>query len=146
MNLFVIPSWDKFRKTRLMRFLTTLDSASVSRNSYIPFSSPTRRTDDYRSQEDSPLQRGIFNTARGFHIRTKAGIITPVFRMGKVRIEMVKRISRELVNRYDRSLTTDFEQNKQFLNEIGLDVSKKLRNKIAGYVTGLMKIEATAEF
>ncbi|TEU09684.1 30S ribosomal protein S17e [Candidatus Bathyarchaeota archaeon] len=66
--------------------------------------------------------------------------------MGKVRIEMVKRISRELVNRYDRSLTTDFEQNKQFLKEIGLDVSKKLRNKIAGYVTGLMKIEATAEF
>ena len=66
--------------------------------------------------------------------------------MGKVRIEMVKRISRELVNRYDRSLTTDFEQNKQFLNEIGLDVSKKLRNKIAGYVTGLMKIEEIAEF
>ncbi len=59
---------------------------------------------------------------------------------------MVKRISRELVNRYDRSLTTDFEQNKQFLKEIGLDVSKKLRNKIAGYVTGLMKIEETAEF
>jgi len=50
------------------------------------------------------------------------------------------------VNRYDRSLTTDFEQNKQFLKEIGLDVSKKLRNKIAGYVTGLMKIEETAEF
>jgi small subunit ribosomal protein S17e len=66
--------------------------------------------------------------------------------MGKVRIEMVKRISRELVNRYDRSLTTDFEQNKQFLKEIGLDVSKKLRNKIAGYVTGLMKIEEIAEF
>lgn len=66
--------------------------------------------------------------------------------MGKVRIEMVKRISRELVNRYDRSLTTDFEQNKQFLREIELDVSKKLRNKIAGYVTGLMKIEEIAEF
>jgi ribosomal protein S17E len=38
-------------------------------------------------------------------------------------------------------LTINFEQNKQFLNEIGLDVSKKLRNKIAGYVTTLMKIE-----
>ncbi|MBA7674364.1 hypothetical protein ES703_82578 [subsurface metagenome] len=61
--------------------------------------------------------------------------------MGKVRIEMVKRISNELVDRYEKSLTIDFEQNKQFLNEIGLDVSKKLRNKIAGYVTTLMKIE-----
>jgi ribosomal protein S17E len=47
--------------------------------------------------------------------------------MGKVRTEMVKRISNELVDKYDR-------------------VSKKLRNKIAGYVTGLMKIEETAQF
>ncbi len=61
--------------------------------------------------------------------------------MGKVRIEMVKRISNELVDRYEKSLTIDFEQNKQFLKEIGLDVSKKLRNKIAGYVTTLMKID-----
>ena len=56
---------------------------------------------------------------------------------------MVKRISNTLVDRYEKSLTIDFEQNKQFLNEIGLDVSKKLRNKIAGYVTTLMKIELT---
>ncbi len=61
--------------------------------------------------------------------------------MGKVRIEMVKRISNEIVDRYEKSLTIDFEQNKQFLNEIGLDVSKKLRTKIAGDVTTLMKIE-----
>jgi len=65
--------------------------------------------------------------------------------LGKVRIEMVKRIAIELVDRYERSLTTDFEQNKQFLKEIELDVSKKLRNKIAGYVTVVMKIEETAE-
>jgi len=69
-----------------------------------------------------------------------------VLRLGKVRTEMVKRISIELVDRYERSLTTDFEQNKQFLKEIELDVSKKLRNKIAGYVTSVMKIEETAEF
>jgi small subunit ribosomal protein S17e len=65
--------------------------------------------------------------------------------MGKVRTEMVKRISLDLVDRYERSLTTEFEQNKQFLNEIGLDVSKKLRNKIAGYITRLMKIEEVTE-
>ena len=61
--------------------------------------------------------------------------------MGKVRTEIVKRISLELVDRYEKSFATEFEQNKQFLNEIGLDVSKKLRNRIAGYVTRLMKIE-----
>jgi small subunit ribosomal protein S17e len=65
--------------------------------------------------------------------------------MGKVRTEMVKRISNELVDRYERSLTTEFEQNKQFLKEIGLDVSKKLRNKIAGYITRLMRIEEVTE-
>ena len=66
--------------------------------------------------------------------------------MGKVRTEMIKRISNTLVDRYERSLTTEFEPNKQFLNEIGLDVSKKLRNKIAGYITRLMKIEANQEY
>ena len=56
---------------------------------------------------------------------------------------MIKRISNTLVDRYERSLSTEFEPNKQFLKEIGLDVSKKLRNKIAGYVTRIMKFEAT---
>jgi len=61
--------------------------------------------------------------------------------LGKVRTEIVKRISLELVDRYERSFATEFEQNKQFLNEIGLDVSKKMRNRIAGYITGIMRIE-----
>ncbi|MFB0558197.1 MAG: 30S ribosomal protein S17e [Candidatus Bathyarchaeia archaeon] len=58
-----------------------------------------------------------------------------------MRTEIVKRISLELVDRYERSFATEFEQNKQFLNEIGLDVSKKMRNRIAGYVTSIMRIE-----
>jgi small subunit ribosomal protein S17e len=61
--------------------------------------------------------------------------------MGKVRTEMVKRISIELVERYSKSFSTEFEQNKQFLKEIGLDVSKKLRNKIAGYISRIKRIE-----
>ena len=61
--------------------------------------------------------------------------------MGKVRTEMVKRISGELVEKYPRSFSHEFEQNKQFIKEIGLDVSKKLRNRIAGYITGIMKID-----
>lgn len=61
--------------------------------------------------------------------------------MGKVRTEMIKRISIELLNKYPKSFNPEFEVNKQFLNEIGLDVSKKLRNKIAGYITGLVKID-----
>ncbi|UCD44544.1 MAG: 30S ribosomal protein S17e [Candidatus Bathyarchaeota archaeon] len=61
--------------------------------------------------------------------------------MGKVRTEMIKRISLELFDKYPKSFNAEFEVNKQFLNEIGLDVSKKLRNKVAGYVTRLVKID-----
>jgi len=60
--------------------------------------------------------------------------------MGKVRTELVKRISKELVDKYPRSFSQEFEQNKQFLREIGLDVSKKLRNRIAGYISGIIRI------
>lgn len=59
--------------------------------------------------------------------------------MGKVRTEMVKRISEELVEKYPNNFSADFEANKQFLKEIGLEVSKKLRNRIAGYISRIIK-------
>jgi len=58
---------------------------------------------------------------------------------------MVKRISLELLDRYEYSFQTEFEPNKQFLKEIGLDVSKKLRNRIAGYITTVVKSDLLAE-
>jgi small subunit ribosomal protein S17e len=61
--------------------------------------------------------------------------------MGKVRTEMVKRISLELVEKYPRIFSQEFGQNKQFLKEIELDVSKKMRNKIAGYISRIMRIK-----
>ena len=61
--------------------------------------------------------------------------------MGKVRTEMVKRISLELVEKYPRIFSHEFGQNKQFLKEIELDVSKKMRNKIAGYISRIMRIK-----
>jgi len=63
----------------------------------------------------------------------------------KVRTEMVKRISLELLDMYPYSFQPEFEPNKQFLKEIGLDVSKKLRNRIAGYVTTVVKSDLLAE-
>ncbi len=64
--------------------------------------------------------------------------------MGKVRTEMIKRISMELIEKYEYSFQPEFEQNKQFLKEIGLDTSKKLRNKIAGYITTVVKSDLMA--
>jgi small subunit ribosomal protein S17e len=57
---------------------------------------------------------------------------------------MVKRISLELIEKYEYSFLPEFEPNKQFLKEIGLDVSKKLRNKIAGYITTVIKSDLLA--
>ena len=58
---------------------------------------------------------------------------------------MVKRISLELLDKYPYSFEPEFEPNKQFLNEIGLDVSKKLRNRIAGYITTVVKSDLMAQ-
>jgi small subunit ribosomal protein S17e len=58
---------------------------------------------------------------------------------------MVKRISIDLLDRYPYSFGTEFESNKQFLKQVGLDVSKKLRNRIAGYITTMIKSDLLAE-
>ena len=64
--------------------------------------------------------------------------------MGKVRTEMVKRIAIELIGRYNRSFNTDFDHNKKFLTELNIGVSKKLRNKVAGYATRVVRSDLMA--
>ena len=58
--------------------------------------------------------------------------------LGKVRTEHVKRIARELVERFPDKFTTDFENNKRVLESVAEIPTSKLRNKIAGYITRLM--------
>ncbi|ODV60591.1 40S ribosomal protein eS17 [Ascoidea rubescens DSM 1968] len=59
--------------------------------------------------------------------------------MGRVRTKTVKRASKALIERYYPKLTLDFETNKRLCDEIAVIPSKRLRNKIAGYATHLMK-------
>lgn len=47
----------------------------------------------------------------------------------------------ELVEKYPGIFSQEFGQNKQFLKEIELDVSKKMRNKIAGYISRIIRIK-----
>jgi len=58
--------------------------------------------------------------------------------LGNVRTEKVKRIARELFRRYPDRFTADYEHNKKMLMSLVNLPSKKLRNMIAGYVTGLV--------
>jgi len=57
--------------------------------------------------------------------------------LGKVRTEQVKRIARELLDRYPDKFSTDFEKNKQFVTELTNISSTKLRNRVAGYTARL---------
>ena len=61
--------------------------------------------------------------------------------MGKVRTEQVKRIARELLEKYPNKFSADFENNKQFVNEYTNISTTKLRNKVAGYTTTLASIK-----
>lgn len=61
--------------------------------------------------------------------------------MGKVRTETVKRAARELVEKYPDRFTNEYEANKLAVNELLRSPSKKLRNRIAGYVTRLKVTE-----
>ncbi|KAI5292633.1 40S ribosomal protein S17 [Ascosphaera acerosa] len=59
--------------------------------------------------------------------------------MGRVRTKTVKRSAKVIIERYYPKLTLDFETNKRVCDEIAIIASKRLRNKIAGYTTHLMK-------
>jgi len=60
--------------------------------------------------------------------------------LGKVRPEQVKKIARELVGLYPDKFSTDFQSNKNILESLARIPSDKLRNRIAGYITRLLKI------
>jgi len=59
--------------------------------------------------------------------------------MGRVRTKTVKRAARHIVERYYGKLTMDFQVNKKIAEEVASIPSKRLRNKIAGFATHLMK-------
>jgi len=58
---------------------------------------------------------------------------------GKVRTELVKKLARELVERFPEKFTTGFENNKKLVDTFTNISSKKLRNRVAGYITQLQK-------
>ncbi len=59
--------------------------------------------------------------------------------MGRVATKRIRNIAKRIILKYFPILTKDFEKNKRILNEIADFPSKRLRNRVAGYITRLMR-------
>merc|ERR1712224_243540 len=59
--------------------------------------------------------------------------------MSRVRTRSVKRASQKLKDIYYRRLTCDFSINKKIVDEVAEIHTKRLRNKITGYITHLIR-------
>lgn len=59
--------------------------------------------------------------------------------MGRISTKLIKRKARKFVEKHGDAFGTDFEKNKQALEELTEFSSKKIRNRIAGQIVRLKK-------
>jgi len=59
--------------------------------------------------------------------------------LGRIRTRWVKHMAKRLIERYPDKFTNNFENNKRFLAELNIIVDKPVRNKVAGYMTTIVK-------
>jgi small subunit ribosomal protein S17e len=63
--------------------------------------------------------------------------------LGKVRIAAVKKVARDMVARYPEKFNKDFEYNKNALKLLVETRTKRMRNRVIGYITRLKITEET---
>lgn len=61
--------------------------------------------------------------------------------MGRIKQISLKRVAEKLISDYKEEFNIEFENNKQKVQELSTVKSKTIRNKIAGYITSVMKQE-----
>ncbi len=59
--------------------------------------------------------------------------------MGRVRPRHVKRLAKDLVEANEGKFKEDFDHNKEQLKEMDEFESKKLRNRVAGYMVRVLR-------
>jgi len=57
--------------------------------------------------------------------------------MGRIRTRDIKINAFDLIKK--NQFTTDFEKNKIIISQLNLGLTKRMRNKISGYITRVMK-------
>ncbi|MBI2550578.1 30S ribosomal protein S17e [Candidatus Woesearchaeota archaeon] len=60
--------------------------------------------------------------------------------MGRIKTQLIKRTTEQLMARYTGQFTEDFTANKELVNKLVSVYSTKLRNTIAGYLTRLVRV------
>ncbi|MBS3102104.1 30S ribosomal protein S17e [Candidatus Woesearchaeota archaeon] len=58
--------------------------------------------------------------------------------MGRVKTQLAKRVSRQLVKQHRSEFKDNFNDNKALISQFTNVKSKKIRNVIAGYVTRIV--------
>ncbi len=59
--------------------------------------------------------------------------------MGRIKTQMIKRLTLQLVKQHKQLFTTDYVANKKLVAQLLTESTKKIRNTVAGYVTRLMQ-------
>ena len=62
-----------------------------------------------------------------------------ILNRGRVRTKTIKRAARKIIEKYYNRLTLDFDINKRVIDEVAVVPTKRMRNKIAGFLTHLMR-------
>lgn len=57
--------------------------------------------------------------------------------MGRVKTKNIKKVAKQLVDKYPDEFNENFAENKQKVGEYTTAQTKPLRNKIAGYIVAL---------
>jgi small subunit ribosomal protein S17e len=58
--------------------------------------------------------------------------------LGKVKTEQIKRAAKELMKRYPTKFSSNFDDNKHMVDALTQNVTTRVRNQIAGYITQLL--------
>ena len=56
-------------------------------------------------------------------------------------MEKTRRLAEEVLKRHPEAFSTDYEKNKESLEDLALIPSKQLRNQIAGYIAKMLRQE-----
>ena len=55
--------------------------------------------------------------------------------MGKVKTEQIKRVGKELMQRFPDKFTNNFDENKRMVDSLTEGTTTRVRNQVAGYIT-----------